>query len=46
MTLQERDVYTKHSLNSDITRLYQIYKRSGRINAVIDPRVKFLEQNY
>lgn len=45
MTLQERGVYTKNTLNSDITRLYQIYKRSGRINAIIEPRVKFLEQN-
>ena len=45
MSLSERDIYTKNMLNNDISRIYEIYKRSGRIHALIEPRVKFLDNN-
>ena len=45
MSLEERGVYTKAKLIQDVARINEIYKRSGRINAKIIPKVKFLENN-
>ena len=45
MSLGERSVYTKLKLITDIARINEIYKRSGRIHAVIIPKVKFLDNN-
>ena len=45
LTLESRAVYTKSTLRKDLHRLIEIYKRSGRVNVKISPRVKFLSEN-
>lgn len=45
LSLKPRGNFTKAKLNNDIIRLMELYKRTGRINVEIVPKVKFLEQN-
>ena len=45
MNLTEREVYTKAHLIKDLIRISEIYKRSGMIKAVIEPKVKLLDNN-
>lgn len=45
LSLKQRGNFTKAKLNSDLQRILELYKRTGRINASVKPKVKFLEQN-
>ncbi|MCW5752015.1 MAG: outer membrane protein assembly factor BamA [Alphaproteobacteria bacterium] len=43
--LKPRVVYTRARVQSDVQRLAQLYRRSGRFAATIEPKVIQLEQN-
>ena len=43
--LRPRQVFTRTRVQSDITRLYQIYRRNGRFSVNIEPKIIKLEQN-
>ncbi|MCD8497330.1 MAG: outer membrane protein assembly factor BamA [Alphaproteobacteria bacterium] len=43
--LRPRQVFTRTKVQSDITRLYQIYSRNGRFAANIEPKLIKLDQN-
>jgi len=43
--LRPRQVFTRTKVQSDVTRLYQVYRRNGRFSASIDPKVIKLDQN-
>jgi outer membrane protein insertion porin family len=45
MELKTRSVYTKEKLQSDVRRILDIYHRSGRYNAVVEPKLITLDQN-
>ena len=45
LRLAPRSVYTKQVLQSDAQRIVEIYKRSGRIDIEVKPKVMFLEEN-
>ena len=43
--LRPRQVFTRTKVQSDVTRLYQIYRRNGRFSANIEPKIIKLDQN-
>ncbi len=43
--LRPRQVFTRTKVQSDASRLYQVYRRSGRFSVDIEPKVIRLEQN-
>lgn len=43
--LRPRQVFTRTKVQSDVTRLYQVYRRNGRFSVTIEPKVIRLEQN-
>ena len=43
--LRPRQVFTRTKVQSDVTRLYQIYRRDGRFSANIEPKIIKLDQN-
>lgn len=43
--LRPRTVLTRTKIQDDTARLYQIYKRSGRFSALIEPKLIQLDQN-
>jgi outer membrane protein insertion porin family len=43
--LRPRQVFTRTKVQSDVTRLYQIYRRNGRFSVSIEPKVIKLDQN-
>lgn len=43
--LRPRQVFTRTKVQSDVSRLYQIYRRNGRFSANIEPKVIRLDQN-
>ena len=45
MDLSTRSIYTKAKLISDVNRLTEIYKRSGRVKVEITPYIKILKDN-
>ncbi|AGH98076.1 outer membrane protein assembly factor BamA [Micavibrio aeruginosavorus] len=45
ISLRPRQVFTRTKVQSDLNRLYQVYTRSGRFSAQIDPKVIELDQN-
>lgn len=45
ISLRPRQVFTRTKVQSDVTRLYQIYRRNGRFSVNIEPKVIQLEQN-
>lgn len=45
ISLRPRQVFTRTKVQSDVTRLYQVYRRSGRFAVNIDPKVIKLDQN-
>ncbi len=45
VTLKSRSIYTKAAVQEDVQRLANIYRRSGRFNAEIVPKVILKDQN-
>lgn len=45
ITLRPRQVFTRTKVQSDTTRLYQVYRRNGRFAVSIEPKVINLDQN-
>lgn len=43
--LRPRQVFTRTKVQSDVTRLYQVYRRNGRFSVTIEPKVIQLDQN-
>ncbi len=43
--LRSRVVYTRARVQSDVQRLLQIYRASGRFAATIEPKIIQLQQN-
>ncbi len=43
--LRQRQVFTRAKVQSDVSRLYQIYRRQGRFSILIQPKVIRLDQN-
>lgn len=43
--LQPRTVYTRAKVQSDVTRLIELYRRGGRFSATVDPKIIQLPQN-
>ncbi len=43
--LRPRQVFTRTKVQSDVTRLYQVYRRNGRFSVSVDPKVIKLDQN-
>ncbi|HCQ70873.1 MAG: outer membrane protein assembly factor BamA [Alphaproteobacteria bacterium] len=45
IAMRPRQIFTRTKVQSDVTRLYQIYRRNGRFSADIEPKVIKLDQN-
>lgn len=45
ITLRARSIYTRTKVQSDLKRLLDVYRRSGRYSAVITPQIIKLDQN-
>ncbi|MDC3262740.1 outer membrane protein assembly factor BamA [Pelagibacterales bacterium] len=43
--LKERSVFSRSKVKEDVKRLLELYQRSGRLSAQIDPSVELLENN-
>lgn len=43
--LRPRQVFTRTKVQSDVSRLYQVYRQSGRFSVNIEPKVIRLDQN-
>lgn len=43
--IRQRQVFTRTKVQSDVTRLYQVYRRNGRFSVDIEPKVIKLDQN-
>ena len=43
--LRPRHVYTRAKVQSDVSRLLEVYRRSGRFAVTVDPKIIELEQN-
>lgn len=43
--MRPRQVFTRTKVQSDVTRLYQVYRRNGRFSVNIEPKVIKLDQN-
>src|SRR5690606_16061782 len=45
LTLRPRQVYTRAKVQADTQRIQQLYRRSGRFAATVEPKVVQLPQN-
>lgn len=45
ISLRSRQVFTRTQVQNDVSRLYEIYRRSGRFAASVDPKIIKLDQN-
>ncbi|MEM8834036.1 MAG: outer membrane protein assembly factor BamA [Pseudomonadota bacterium] len=45
ISLRSRQVFTKTKIQNDLSRLYEIYRRTGRFSAEIEPKIIELDQN-
>jgi len=45
ITLRPRQVFTRQKVQTDVTRIYEVYRRSGRFAANIEPKIIKLDQN-
>ncbi len=43
--LRPRQVFTRTKVQNDVTRLYELYRRSGQYSAVVEPKIIQLDQN-
>ncbi|MEM5709707.1 POTRA domain-containing protein, partial [Elizabethkingia meningoseptica] len=44
-SLRPRVIYTRPKVQSDVDRILNLYRRSGRFAATVDPKIIRLEQN-
>ncbi len=42
---RSRQVFTKTKVQNDLSRIYEVYRRSGRFAATVDPKIIRLDQN-
>ena len=45
LELKSRSIYTRTKVQSDVKRILDIYRRSGRFSATVEPKVIGLDQN-
>ena len=45
ISLRPRQVFTKTQVQNDVSRVYEIYRRSGRFAANVEPKIIKLDQN-
>ena len=45
LKLKERSVFSRSRVKEDVRRLLELYQRSGRLSAQIDPSVELLKNN-
>ncbi|MGY8992921.1 MAG: outer membrane protein assembly factor BamA, partial [Rhodospirillales bacterium] len=45
VTLKPRVIYTRSTVQNDVERILNIYRRTGRFGATVEPKVITLEQN-
>ncbi|MFA5592135.1 MAG: outer membrane protein assembly factor BamA [Micavibrio sp.] len=45
ISLRPRQVYTKTRVQNDVARVHQLYQRSGRFAAAVEPKIIELDQN-
>lgn len=45
VSIRPRQVFTRTRIQSDVSRLYDLYRRQGRFSVTIDPKVIRLDQN-
>jgi len=45
ISMRPRQVFTRTKVQSDVTRLYQIYRKNGRFSVSIEPKIIKLDQN-
>ena len=45
ISLRSRQVFTRNQVQNDVSRIYEIYRRSGRFAATVDPKIIQLDQN-
>jgi outer membrane protein insertion porin family len=45
ISLRPRQVFTRTKVQTDVSRLYQVYRRNGRFSVSIEPKVIKLDQN-
>lgn len=45
ISLRSRQVFTRTQVQNDVSRIYDIYRRTGRFAASVDPKIIKLDQN-
>lgn len=45
ISLRPRQVFTRTQVQNDVSRIYEIYRRTGRFAANVDPKIIKLDQN-
>lgn len=45
ISLRPRQVFTRTQVQNDVARIYEIYRRTGRFAASVDPKIIKLDQN-
>ncbi|HPD83116.1 MAG: outer membrane protein assembly factor BamA [Alphaproteobacteria bacterium] len=45
ISLRPRQVFTRTQVQNDVSRIYEIYRRTGRFAASVDPKIIKLDQN-
>ncbi|MBI1301151.1 MAG: outer membrane protein assembly factor BamA [Alphaproteobacteria bacterium] len=43
--LRQRQVFTRSKVQSDVSRIYQLYRRQGRFSVSVEPKIIELDQN-
>ena len=43
--LKERSVFSRNKIKEDVKRILELYQRSGRLSATVDPSVEILDNN-
>jgi len=43
--LKERSVFSRNKVKEDVRRILELYQRSGRLSAIVDPSVELLDNN-
>jgi len=45
VSLKSRSIYTKAAVQNDVQRIVELYRKSGRYNATVEPKVILKDQN-